>query len=80
MHGSPLFVHMRKQDVLEAHGIRLKPDSWRKIERLAGHDDVDRTTWLREQIEALLSRVPDVHKTNQILTDAHERIEELADA
>ena len=56
---------MRKADVLEAHGIRLKPDSWRKIERLANAEEVDRTTWLREQIESLLSRTADVHITHE---------------
>lgn len=56
---------MRKSDVLEAHGIRLRPASWRKIERIAQREEVDRTTWLREQIESLLARVPEVHEKHE---------------
>ena len=56
---------------LESHGVRLSSETWRKIERLAEADDVDRTTWLREQVEALVSRTPDVHTTQAMNTTAH---------
>lgn len=61
---------MRKSDVLEAHGIRLRPASWRKIERIAQREEVDRTTWLREQIESLLARVPEVHEKPRLEYEA----------
>lgn len=63
---------MRKEP-LESRGLRLPPRVWRKIERLADMDETDRSTWLREQIEALLSRVPDVHDTHDPLPDAKDR-------
>ena len=56
---------MRKSDVLEAHGIRLRPASWRKIERIAQREEVARTTWLREQNETLLARVPEVERQKE---------------
>lgn len=76
MHGSPLFVHMRKSDVLEAHGIRLRPASWRKIERIAQREEVDRTTWLREQIESLLARVPEYEAIRNGLMEVERQKEE----
>lgn len=66
---------MRKSDVLEAHGIRLRPASWRKIERIAQREEVDRTTWLREQIESLLARVPEVHEKHENGSDPQSRLE-----
>lgn len=67
---------MRKSDVLEAHGIRLRPASWRKIERIAQREEVDRTTWLREQIESLLARVPEYEAIRNGLMEVERQKEE----
>lgn len=66
---------MRKSDVLEAHGIRLRPASWRKIERIAQREEVARTTWLREQIESLLARVPEVHEKHEAIRNGLMEVE-----
>ena len=52
------YAHMKRKPPLESHGIRLSPDAWRTIDRLAEEADVERTTWLRAQIESLLHDVP----------------------
>lgn len=58
---------------MELNGIRLRPEAWRKIERLAkANKKKDRSEWLREQIEALLSRTPDLHDMDAAVHDVSE--------
>ena len=68
---------MRKQP-MTSHGVRLAPATWRKIERLAEAAGTDRTDWLREQIEALLSRIPDVPNSHGFDSVMHGETVEVA--
>lgn len=49
------------KEPLESHGLRLLPQSWRKVERLARRKETDRSDWLRTKIEAVLELEPDLH-------------------
>ena len=47
----------------------MPPRLWRKVEALAARHQTTRSDWLRDQIEALLSRAPDVNDTHENVTD-----------
>ena len=61
-----------RTEPMESHGIRMPPRLWRKVETLAARQNTSRSDWLRDQIEALLSRVEDVHDTHEFGNDTTE--------
>lgn len=60
---------------MESRGLRLTAADWNRIDRLAEADKRSASAWLRIQVEALLSRIPDMPDTQENMRARHQTVE-----
>lgn len=72
-------MHAMQNEVMESHGLRLPPAVWREVEARAAAKQASRSEWLRQQIEALLGRLPDLHNPHGRLHEEQAAYVELPD-
>lgn len=61
-----------KQEPMESHGLRLPPAMWRRIEYLARCARMDRSAFVRKQLDASLLLVPEFHSQQEVVLGAEQ--------